>query len=242
MANDINNIDEYKIRKFGNVHDYIFQNTKIRNIFGNYLKENIAKKEKKDEKKIENINMISPIKKTIDFNDFQNNITELYEQLKLKRDLEIKKEINEKKYEKKYEKKTPDKKKKEDKNINKDINPNKLKTEIDNKKKPVRKMRVSTNLNIEDLLSIINNENEFNQIVNGFGGYYTNNEDKKILTKIRDYNANIQNIHKLFNDITTNMNKEKKKKKDNKAKRAAKKAAKKRRQEEAKKKREEEGK
>ena len=210
MANDINNIDEYKIRKFGNDHDYIFQNTKIRNIFENYLKKNIAKKEKKDEKKIENINMISPIKKTIDFNDFQNNITELYEQLKLKKDLEIKREIKEKKYEKKYEKKSPDKKKKEDKNNNKDINPNKLKTELDNKKKPVRKMRVSTNLNIEDLLSIINNENEFNQIVNGFGGYYTNNEDKKILTKIRDYNPNIQNIHKLFSDITTNMNKEKK--------------------------------
>ena len=98
MANDINNVDEYKKRFLDSDQNYIFENTKIRNIFGEHLFKKINNKKEKV-KEFGGIEFTG--KKNIDFKDFGNNILELFNQYKLKKDLEEKKQTLEKQLENK---------------------------------------------------------------------------------------------------------------------------------------------
>ena len=61
----------------------------------------------------------------------------------------------------------------------------------------------------------MNDEKKFEQIINGFGGYYTDNNDKKIFKQIKESNPNKKNIFTMYNEIRTNIEKEKQKKTKN---------------------------
>ena len=203
MANDINNTDEYKKRYFEQDQNYIFENTKIRNVFGQYLFKKINSKKEKI-REFEGIEFTN--KKNIDFKDFGNNILELFNQYKLKKDLEEKKQILEKKYENKSN--IPKARKKtEDKISNSNMNNNQLKKEKD--KKPIIKMKISTNMNMENIFKFMKNEKEFEQLINGFSGYYADNEEKRILTQLKDSHPTKNNLYKIYNEIKTNIQKEK---------------------------------
>ena len=203
MANDINNIDEYKKRFLDSDQNYIFENTKIRNIFGQHLFKKINNKKEKV-KEFGGIEFTG--KKNIDFKDFGNNILELFNQYKLKKDLEEKKQTLEKQLENKSS--VPKTRKKtEDMTSNSNVNNNQLKKEKE--KKPIIKMKISTNMNMENIFKLMKNEKEFEQFVNGFGGYYADNEEKRILTQIKDSNPTKNNLFKIYNEIKTNIQKEK---------------------------------
>ena len=69
-----------------------------------------------------------------------------------------------------------ERKKTEEKNF--DINKNnidKLNKKFEKEKKPEIHMRISTNMNMENILSLINNNQQYEQLINGFGGYYAHN-------------------------------------------------------------------
>ncbi len=208
MADYINNMEEYKKKIFDQDKDNIFQNKKLRNIFG---KELFIKKNKKFR---EFITKNFLVKKNIDFNDFQNNIQKLYEEYNSMKEEENKKLLSEIKTQNKKERK-----KTEEKNF--DINMNnidKLNKKFEKEKKPEIHMRISTNMNMENILSLINNNQQYEQLINGFGGYYAHNEEKDILKKLKDSNPNKNNIRSIYKEIKTNIIKEKEESKNLKRK------------------------
>ena len=205
----INDMEKYKKNNFNQDNDNIFQNKKLKNIFKKeiFIKNNI----KKNEKLREFITKNFSVKKNIDFNDFQNNIQKLYTEYNLKKEEENKKRLSETKPQIKKERK-----KTEEKNFNINMNNDELNKEKE--KKPEIHKRISTNMNIESILSLINNNEQYEQLINGFGGYYTDNEEKIILKKLKDSNPNKNNIHNIYQDIKTSILKEKEKSKNLKRK------------------------
>ena len=203
MANNIDNLEEYKKKNFEQEKDYIFQNTKIKGVFEKYL---FIKDNHKNSKKREFTMNNFSIKKNIDFNDIQSNIKQLYNQYNLKKESEEKKILIESKTQ------SPAKRKKIEENIYNNTSPNILKNEREKEKvnKPRINNRLSTNMRIENILSIINDNQQYDQLINRFGGYYTENQDKEIIKKIKDSNPNINNIAKIYNEVETKIMKEKK--------------------------------
>ena len=207
IANDINNIDEF--RKRINEKDNIFENTKIKNIFGKYtfIKNN---NNNKNEKLRDFGNTEFITKKNIDFKDFQNDILELYAQYKLKKDLE---ERN-----KSFENKSVQKsKRRKTESVVDNTNTNLINLKKEKEIKPQINFKISSN-NMQNILSLMSDEQQFEQFIHGFGGYYTDNEEKKILKQIKESNPNKKNIFSMYNEIMTNMEKERQQSKNVKRK------------------------
>ena len=83
--------------------------------------------------------------------------------------------------------------------------------------KPQINFKISSN-NMQNILSLMSDEQQFEQFIHGFGGYYTDNEEKKILKQIKESNPNKKNIFSMYNEIMTNMEKEKQQSKNVKRK------------------------
>ena len=201
IADDINNIDEF--RKRTNEKDNIFENTKIKNIFTKH-----SFNKNKNEKVRDFGNMQISVKKNIDFKAFENDIKELYSLYKLKKELEMKKKSSGNK----SIQNSPNGK--NENNID-NINKNSNNLNKGNENKSQIKFKISSNLNLQNILSLMNDEQKFEQIINGFGGYYTDNNDKKIFKQIKESNPNKKNIFTMYNEIRTNIEKEKQKKTKN---------------------------
>ena len=184
-------------------NDYFFHNAKIRNIFGKYL---FIKKNNKNQKIREFTTKNFEAKKNLNFNDIESNIQMLYDQYNLMKELEDKKQFLETNPE--HAKR---RKKIEEKMINviKYINELNQKKEKENETKPQRKMKVSTNFNLEDVLLLLKDTQKYDQLVNGFGGYYSDKEEKQILQKMKESNPNEKNIQNIYHEIKTNIIKEK---------------------------------
>ena len=196
IAEDINDLEDYKKRNYEIEKGYIFQNTKIKNVFDKLLfnKNN----NKNDILRLFTMNNYTP-KKNINFNGIQNNILQSDSKNNTNKELEQKKQLVEKSIQ------SPSKRKKTEEINIINTSPNKLNKEKEKENMQKRKMRISTNLNFDNLLSILNDNQQYEQLINGFGGYYTENTDKEILTKIKESNPNKSNIAEIYNEIQTNI-------------------------------------
>ena len=198
LGNEINNIEDYKKRNFELQKEYFFQDPKVKNIFENYL---FIKKNdnNKNEKMREFVSKNFSGKKNIDFNDFQKKIELLYNEYKSRKELEEKEKLNEKNHNNPREKRRT-----ELKNTDTNTNIDELKNEKENNRPTRKGFRLSTNMKLENILSILNDNQQYAQIVNGFDGYYEDNEEKQILKQIKNSNANKEEIYNLYNEMKKN--------------------------------------
>ena len=199
LADDINNIDEFKKRT--NEKDNIFENTKIKNIF---KKHSFNRNNNGHEKVRDFGSMQIYADKSIDFKTFGNDIKELYALYKLKKELEVKNNSSENKSVQNSQRI------KNENNID-NINTRSNNLNKGKEKKPQINLKISSNLNLQNILSLMNDEQKFEQIINGFGGYYTENQDKKILKQIKESNPDKNNKFTLYNEIRRTIEKEQQK-------------------------------
>ena len=196
MSNEINNIEDYKQRNIELQKEYFFQNPKIRNIFGDHLFIKNNDNNNKTEKIREFIYKNFSGKKNIDFNDIQKNIDLLYNELKSKKELGEKKKLKDTNLQN-----VKERRKNDEKNVTIKENINELKNEKEKDKKTRRGFRLSTNMKLENILSLLNDNQQYDQLVNGFGGYYGSHGEKKILQQMKDSIENKDNINNIYNEI-----------------------------------------
>ena len=196
MSNEINKIEDYKQRNIELQKEYFFQNPKIRNIFGDHLFIKNNDNNNKTERIREFIYKNFSGKKNIDFNDIQKNIDLLYNELKSKKELGEKKKLKDTNTQNMKERRKTD-----EKNVTIKENINELKNEKEKDKKTRRGFRLSTNMKLENILSLLNDNQQYDQLVNGFGGYYGSHGEKKILQQMKDSIENKDNINNIYNEI-----------------------------------------
>ena len=120
----------------------------------------------------------------------------LYNELKSKKELGEKKKLKETNSQNMKERRKTD-----EKNVTIKENINELKNEKEKDKKTRRGFRLSTNMKLENILSLLNDNQQYEQLVNGFGGYYGSHGEKKILQQMKDSIENKDNINNIYNEI-----------------------------------------
>ena len=106
----------------------------------------------------------------------------LYNELKSKKELGEKKKLKETNSQNMKERKRAD-----EKNVNIKENINELKNEKEKDKKTRRGFRLSTNMKLENILSLLNDNQQYDQLVNGFVGYYGSHGKEDFTTDERFY-------------------------------------------------------
>ena len=196
MGNEINNLSKYKYRNEQG-KEYIFQNTTIRNIFGKVFKKNKIEKNNIDD--FDNNINYEEANKSIEFNDFEKNILYSYYQYKKMKYL--------------IQNNKSGSKNKNKKEFIKAIDKNNSNLKKEKEVKPEIKFKISSNFDIKDIMPMLNDQQEFENFMNGFAGYYANNEEKEILKRIKNIKPNETNFLNLYNEIKTNIINEKKEEK-----------------------------
>ena len=118
-----------------------------------------------------------------------NNISvkELYALYKLKKELGVKNKLSENKSVQNSEK------------IKNENNIDNINTKSNNlnkgkENKPQINLKISSNLNLQNILSLMNDDQKLEQILNGFGGYVTEDQFKTLSGHMEDLSSQVEEI------------------------------------------------
>ena len=201
LGNNINtNLDEYKKNTslFGD--NNISKISNIKDLLGQFLTGNLNKQAFKPVKhNFKNIQILD--KKNINFNDYQNNIIELYQNY-----LQMKEIIKQQK-----QNQINQINKKSNKNLNNLHNNNgpyitdSISNINNSDKTKEKKINIRPTLNFntfDDFFKFINEDEDFESFMNGFGGYYSfggKKKNKEILQKLKESKEKINYIYDYSN-------------------------------------------
>lgn len=194
------NLEEFKNKTLLNRRLSLFKTSNIKDILNKFIKGNFNQNKKQGLHIFRNTEQIST-KKNIDFNDYSNDMIELYQNYLLLKE-SMKKEANE----------NNSLNKNNSENLinsydnNLQLNLNNINTDKDHNNIN-SKPKISSNHIFKDFFSNVNNDKEFEDFMNEFVGYYTFGEKKnikEILKKMRESKKlpNYSNIK-----LNTNANK-----------------------------------
>ena len=212
LGNNINtNLNEYKKNNTILGDKNIFKTSNIKDLLSQFLTGDFNKQGfKQGLHNFKNIQISD--KKNINFNDFQNNIIELYQNF-----LQMKEIIKQKK-----QNQINQANKKNNKIFNNSHNSNvpiivEPNSNINNQNKTKEKktnIRPTINFDsFDDFFKFINEDEEFESFMNGFGGYYSfggEKKNKEILQKIKkskerqNYIYDYSNMKKIQSNINSN--------------------------------------